>query len=702
LSATTALFRDPLNLFYLITVSVLLVIAVLILGLLAGNTRRSLDLARHEIEERGNAEKALRDSNEALRRSEAKFRAIVENGYDGILFLDASSTIRYRSPSYDRINGYTDGERVGHSGFETVHPEDIEGVRLWWSEILAHPETPHTRDYRILHRDGSWRWIESSVQNLLENTDVRAIVVASHDISMRKKAEAQLNLLKHSIDVALEPTYWLNPEGRLIYVNDAVCRAVGYSREELLGMAAMDLNPRADAGRWAEVWKTLKARGTLTVESIHQRKDGTDYPVSLSLVYFRFGDEEYCHGYGVDLTEHRHILREQERLQAQLQQAQKMESIGRIAGGMAHDFNNILGVILGHAEMALEQVDPGLPLYRDLMEIRTSAARSADLTRQLLSFARKQTISPRVLDFNKAVAGTLKMLQRLIGEDITIEWRPGRDLWPVMADPSQLDQVLTNLCINARDAIGGVGRIVIATECVTFDADFCAAHPGASPGDHVVLTITDSGCGMDQEMLANLFEPYYTTKEIGKGTGLGLATVYGIVKQNSGFINVESEPGKGARFSIYLPRSTGTVDPGKVEQEEKQAPPPAAAQSRETILVVEDEPANLRLITRMLRRQGYTVLAAGSPDKALQVARKRLGEIQLLITDVIMPDMNGRDLARSLLSSCPQMKCLFMSGYTADVIATHGVLAAEVSFIQKPFSEKALAGKIRETLEKAL
>jgi CheY-like chemotaxis protein len=339
-------------------------------------------------------------------------------------------------------------------------------------------------------------------------------------------------------------------------------------------------------------------------------------------------------------------------------------------------------------------VDTTLPLHADLEQIRTAANHAADLTRQLLAFARKQTVAPKVLDLNKTVTSMLKMLQRLIGENIHINWQPDANLWPIKVDPSQIDQILTNLCINARDAISDVGKMTIETGKCSFDEDYCAAYTGFLPGEYVLLAVSDNGCGMDKETLSHLFEPFYTTKDVGKGTGLGLATVYGIVRQNNGIINVYSEPDKGTTFRIYLPRHVG-----KTGQVQTRGPVEADSRGHETILLVEDDSSILEMTKRMLEKQGYTVLSASTPGAAIRLALERSGEIHLLMTDVVMPEMNGRDLAKNLLSLYPHLKRLFMSGYTADVIAHRGVLDEGVYFIQKPFSIKKLASKVREVLD---
>lgn len=396
-----------------------------------------------------------------------------------------------------------------------------------------------------------------------------------------------------------------------------------------------------------------------------------------------------------DVTERKRTETEKAKLQGQLLQSQKMESVGRLAGGVAHDFNNMLGVIIGHAEMAIMHVAPDHPMHFALLEIRKAAERSADLTRQLLAFARKQTASPKVLDLNDTVGMILKMVQRLVGEDIQLVWRPGFELWKVRVDPSQVDQILANLCVNARDAIDGIGRITIETENVRFEEAYCADHMGTVAGEFIMLAVSDDGCGMDKEVMDKLFEPFFTTKGVGKGTGLGLATVYGIVKQNEGFINVYSEPDRGSTFKVYLPRYRGEDEKGQTE-----GPHKLAARGEEMVLVVEDEPAILNISKLMLESQGYRVLTAATPAEAIRLASEHAGEIRLLITDVVMPEMNGRDLANQLRILSPNLKSMFMSGYTADVIAHHGVLDEGVYFIQKPFSMESLTSKVREALDR--
>ena len=398
-------------------------------------------------------------------------------------------------------------------------------------------------------------------------------------------------------------------------------------------------------------------------------------------------------GINQDITDQKRAEEEKIKLETQLQQAQKIESIGHLAGGVAHDFNNMLGVILGHTELALMKADPSNPFVEDLEEIRTAAKRSADLTRQLLTFARKQIISPKVLDLNDTVAGMLKMLQRLIGENIHLSWNPAANLWPVKMDPSQLDQILANLCVNARDAIAGIGKITIETQNYSFTESDQKDRPDSLPGDYVRLSVSDDGHGIDKEIMPQIFEPFFTTKEFGQGTGLGLSTVFGAVKQNHGFIEVASEPAQGTTFHIYLPRKQATV----------AAVPEAATkplhQGTETVLLVEDDQMLLKLSQTMLEKSGYTVLAAATVDRAISLAKEHPGQIHLLLSDLIMPELNGRDLWDILQVFRPEMKVVFMSGYTADIIAKQGVVEEGVNFLQKPVSFEALTSKVREVLD---
>jgi PAS domain S-box-containing protein len=508
-----------------------------------------------------------------------------------------------------------------------------------------------------------------------------------------QESEERLRLL---VKNASDGLVIINADGRQRYVSPAAEKITDFTVEELEGKSLDTLIHPDDLQRVMAAWQEAVTfpEKTVTVEYRHIHK--TREWVFIETTAQSFLSEPAING-GIasvrDITERKKVEEENKHLQTQLAHAHKMESVGRLAGGVAHDFNNMLGVILGHTEMALDGLDPSHPLFTNLQEINTAARRSADLTRQLLAFARKQIVAPKVLDLNNTVQEMLTMLRRLIGEDINLVWLPDENLQPVKMDPSQIDQILANLCVNARDAITDMGDVIIKTEPAAFDEAYCATHLEYRPGEYVLLEVSDTGCGMDSETLSLLFEPFFTTKEIGKGTGLGLATVYGIVQQNNGFIKVVSAPGQGTTFKIYLPRHTRTT-----EQMPKNDSERITKQGDETILLVEDELMILNMTATMLKRHGYYVLSAATPGEALRLAGEHAGAIDLLMTDLIMPEMNGRDLAGNILLLSPNLRCLFMSGYTADVIGHHNVLDEAVHFIQKPFTLKDLTVKVREVL----
>ena len=381
------------------------------------------------------------------------------------------------------------------------------------------------------------------------------------------------------------------------------------------------------------------------------------------------------------------------RIQNELVNAQKLELVGRMAGGIAHDFNNMLCVILGHAEMALLDSSISQSVTESLQEIYNAAEKSADLANQLLAFSRKQPLHAKVLDLNMLVGDMLNMLRRLLGENITLVWNPGQNLYPVNMDSSHFDQIIVNLCVNARDAIVGMGSIVIETKNVTLHESAALDDTGIPAGEYVMLSVSDNGHGIGEQDAEHVFEPFFTTKASGKGTGLGLSTVYGLVKQNNGLINFSSEPGKGTEFSVYLPKYSGSEVLVKREQQAEQV-----KSGGETILIVDDEPEILKLSKVMLQKQGYRVLTAGSPGQAIKIAEAREEKIHLLLTDIIMPEMNGRDLSRKILSIYPLVKVLFMSGYTADIIASHGEVDEVMALVRKPFTVKELTKQVYDLL----
>jgi len=509
------------------------------------------------------------------------------------------------------------------------------------------------------------------------------------------RSEGRIVLLGEMLDEAPASITIHDTDGRFLFANRATLSLHGYDRhEEFLAINLHDLDVSESEALLAERFRSIAEMGEARFEVAHYRKDGSIFPLEVSAKAIQWHGEPAILSIAADISDRKQAEEERAKLQAQLAQAQKMESVGRLAGGVAHDFNNMLAVILGQTEMALMKVPPTESLHRKLLQIQQSAERSVVLVRQLLAFARKQTVAPVLLDLNDRVGGMLKMLRRLIGEDIDLVWVPGAELWPLKMDPSQIDQILANLCVNARDAIADVGKITIETRNVSLEADSCARRAECVPGPYVLLSVSDDGCGMGKEVLEKLFEPFFTTKAVGRGTGLGLATVYGIVKQNKGFIDVYSEPGQGTTFRVYLPRHEGEAG-----EASRQGPVDLMRGGGETILLVEDEPMLLEIGKSMLERLGYRVLAAGMPGEAVQAAEAHPHDIHLLMTDVVMPGMNGRELSERLLSLYPDLRCLFMSGYTSEVIAHHGVLDAGVPFIQKPFTLQTLSTKLREVLE---
>jgi len=495
--------------------------------------------------------------------------------------------------------------------------------------------------------------------------------------------------------------------GAIVSANPAAARILGLAVDELRGLKLTD-------PRWHVVREDRSPLPPLehpvtvslhTGEEVHAVVMGIHNPAEDVVRWVKVnavprvpdGDEANKVVYTTmdDITELRLAEQRRREAQAQFRQAQKMESVGRLAGGVAHDFNNMLSVILGSSELALEAVDPESTVAEDLREIRKAAKRSAALTRQLLTFARQQPVDPRTVDLNEVVPVALKMLGRLIGEDITLRWKPGRNLCPVTIDPAQVEQVLTNLAVNARDSIDGVGGIVIETSRAGLNEIDWSRHPEASPGDYVVLSVSDDGQGMDKRLLGKIFEPFFTTKLESEGTGLGLAMVHGIAEQNGGFVDVASRPGEGATFSVYLPRAAPVRKSEGQSGEGKNV-----ERGSEVILLVEDEPALLGLARRLLEHLGYRVIAAGSPGKALELLENEsLPTPDLVVTDVVMPGMNGRDLAEQVVAAHPGMKCLFMSGYSADTIAHRNVSSGDFAFIQKPFTREGLATKVREILD---
>ncbi|MDY6906097.1 MAG: response regulator [Thermodesulfobacteriota bacterium] len=555
------------------------------------------------------------------------------------------------------------------------------------------PEPAEDADIFKLYSERLVRKLEQKMAQLEKEGEARQKAEAA-----LRKSEDKFKYIFENSPIGKSITY---PSGQ-IQVNNAFLHMLGYTRDEFKKLKWQDITYPDDIAVSQEKIDTALTgeKECLRFIKRYLHKNGTVVwaEVSTALRRNNDGDPLYFITTVNDITRRKIAEAEKEKLLTQLVQSQKMESIGRLAGGVAHDFNNMLEVIAGYAELSMESVNRDDPLYAHLQEILSAARKSTDITRQLLAFARKQTIAPRFLDMNKTISGMLAMLRRLIGEEIDLEWIPAEGPLTIKIDPVQVDQILANLCVNARDAIRGNGRIIIETGRKTFDDDYCAHHPGCLPGDYVQLSVSDDGCGMDNTTLDNIFEPFFSTKSAGKGTGLGLATVYGCVKQNGGFINVYSEPDNGTTFSIYLPWHTDT------ETGDRTILSPAMKVPRsrgETVMVVENEPVVLRLVTTILQNLGYNILFAVNPLEAMAIGESHEGPIHLLISDMAMPDMNGQELARHVKKRYPDIKILFMSGYTDKVIDRRGVLNEGVHFIQKPFYQKDLAFKIREALDSA-
>jgi len=539
---------------------------------------------------------------------------------------------------------------------------------------------------------GAWDYVIKEHMKRLGKA-VKAALEQKEMRRKRKGAEEERARLAAAVEQAGEIIFITDREGTIIYANPALEEVTGYSREEVLGK-----NPRIfKSGRHGEVfyqnlWDTITAGRTWRGRVVNRKKDGTLYTEEATISPIRGETGEITHFVAVkrDVTEFLTLQEEKERLQVQFIQAQKMESIGRLAGGIAHDFNNMLGVIIGHAEVAMAEMEEKSSIYQHLQEIRKAAERSAELTRQLLAFARRQPIEPKVLNINEVVKEMVSMLRRITPENIDLTFEAGENLWPVKADPTQINRLLVNLVTNARDAIRETGHIRLATANRKVDEAFCQGRPFCRIGEYVEITVSDDGIGMEEEMLSCIFEPFFTTKPAGEGTGMGLPIVYGIVKQHDGFIDVKSEPGFGTVFSVYLPRYKGKEMPEGMEK--KMAA--STAGEGEIILLVEDEVELLEIGRILCERLGYRVLAASSPREALELAERYRGKINLLITDMIMPGMNGVELAKRIQKICPDVRCILSSGYGAA-----SVLPREsMEFLEKPYTIETLAAKIKAVL----
>jgi len=629
-----------------------------------------------------------------LREKEATLSTLISNlpGFVYRCIVDRNWTMSFISDGCKGITGYTPDDFIDNKTLafnDIIYPEYREQI---WElfQISLKERRAFEYEYPVKTRSGETRWIWERGRGIYsEEGEVLFLEGFITDITERKLAEESLVIFRETVESSTDAIGMSTPEGRHYYQNRAFTELFGEIGEN----PAETLYAERDVGE--AVFKTIQSAGVWIGEVRMYSKDGAILDIFLRAYANKDsrGNITALVGIHTDITGQKLAEIEREKLQEQLGQSQKMESVGRLAGGVAHDFNNMLGVIIGQSELALMKCEKSDPVYQRLIEIEKAARRSAELTSRLLAFARKQTVTPRVLDLNNAITGMITMLRRLIGEEIELEWIPGKDLWPIRIDPTQIDQILANLSVNARDAISGAGKICIETSNVKSDEFHCVTFTDYVPGDYVMLTVNDTGSGFSKELYEHIFEPFFTTKGSGKGTGLGLAMVYGIVRQNNGYINVESEPDRGTTFRLCFPRSDG-AEP----EEEVSVSGVIPAAGNETILLVEDEPMLLDMSRTMLEELGYSVIAVSSSEDAIRMAEQYAGHIKILFTDVIMPGMNGRELADKIRNLFPEMKTIFMSGYTADIIAHHGVLEEGVNFIQKPFNISKLAESIIKAL----
>ncbi len=634
-----------------------------------------------------------KQAEQALRRERDRLNYVLEASRIGTWAWDIEANSAEFNEMWATLLGYT-MEEIGPSSYELWkslgHPDDVPKIEALLQRCANGEMPDYSSEFRMRHKDGHWVWILDRGRVMTHDAEGRPLeIFGTHtDISPLMRAQEELReseaKFRSYIEQAPYGVFIADATGNYVDVNPAASRIAGYARDELLTMGIRDLIAPDDqedgAAHFAQVVEQGAAEGVIPFV----RKDGTWRLWNVTAVRL---SEERILCFVQDVTE-------QQQMEEQIRKSQKLDAVGQLAGGVAHDFNNLLMGIMNYVELCRDEIGQEHPIRKWLDEITHESERSAAIVRQLLAFSRKQTIAPRVLDLNHTVGNMLKMLRRLIGEDIDLLWQPGANLRPIKMDPGQVDQILANLSVNARDAIGGVGKITIETANVTLDADYCAFHTEVTPGDFVMLAFSDSGSGMNAETQANVFEPFFTTKVNGEGTGLGLATVYGIVKQNGGSINLYSEPGNGTTFRIYLPCTADTAEGASTQDR-----PHEVSGGKETILLVEDE-KSIRITTSLfLKDLGYNVLVAETPAEALQIVEKHNGEIDALITDVVMPGMNGRQLAERLEVTCTGLKVLYVSGYTVNVIVHRGVLEEGVEFLSKPITRDVLAHKLRHMLD---
>ncbi|MBN2400979.1 MAG: PAS domain S-box protein [Spirochaetes bacterium] len=651
-----------------------------------GNVIACLEVVRN-ITERKRTEAALKDS-------EAKYRTVVESSLAGVYIIQ-DGVFKFVNNRWYDIYGYTPEETIEKLGpMDLTPPEGKNKVEENFRRRLSGEINKIEYDKKGIRKDG--KIIDIRIfGSVMEYNGRPAISGTVIDITEQMRAIDALreseNKMRGIIDNIGVGVALISPKMEILEMNRCMHEWFPGSdiKNHPLCYKIFNGPSRKSACEFCPAEKTLQD-GRVHEATVPNRRGQKVH--TYRLVTFPLLNDKNEISAVIELVED---ITERILLETQLRQAQKMEAVGRLAGGVAHDFNNMLSVILGYTELSLDNIDPSHPVHANLKEIFSAATRSSNIVRQLLAFARRQTFAPKVLDLNKTVENMLKILKRMIGEDIDIAWIAYPELWPVKMDPVQIEQMLANLCVNARDAIAGVGKITIETGNIVFDEIYCRNHAGSQPGEYTMLAVSDNGSGMGKDVIDKIFEPFYSTKTEGKGTGLGLATVFGIVKQNNGFINVYSESGKGTTFKIYLPKYTGQITERTIESKAASLP----ASQGEKILVVEDEAMIRQICKVMLESYKYEVQTAATPEDAVKLVSDCPCGIQLLITDVILPGMNGKDLSNRLKEICPSLKCLYMSGYTSNVIAHRGMLDEGVNFIQKPFTIQSLLQKVREVLD---
>lgn len=625
---------------------------------------------------------------------------LIENVNAMVVVLDALGRVRGFNKAAERITGYTRHEIEGSHWFETLVPKK-RYPQVWEAfDRLAAGELPSDFENPILTKAGAERHIVWQNSVVREQDKIAGVVSCGIDVTERKRAEEALaqerTLLNYLMTTIPDNIYFKDRQSRFIRVNEALAQRFGLSDPgEAIGKTDADFFREEHARQaYADEQRVMtNGQPLLGLEERETWPDGHITWASTSKVPIRDAGGQVVGLVGVsrDITERK-------TLEARFRQTQKMEAVGRLAGGVAHDFNNQLGVVIGCCEAVMKRLDEKNPLRAKQAEILKAAHRAADLVQQLLAFSRRQVLQPEALDLNDVVAASQTMLRGLIGENVELTTLLEPELGNVWADPRQVSQIIMNLGVNARDAMPAGGRLLIETSNVELDEAYVTRHPGARPGRYVMLALSDTGSGMNREVQAHLFEPFFTTKAPGKGTGLGLATVYGIVKQSDGYVSAYSELGVGSTFKIYLPRINAPAPATSVHGEEQIAPP---AGGTETVLLVEDEPSLRNAVRDSLEDNGYVVLAAGDGAAALQVADEHAGPIHLMVTDVIMPGMTGREAAGELLRFRPEMKVLYVSGYTQEAIVRHGDFGPGTVFLSKPFTSEALLRKCRELLDES-